>query len=190
MKLENKIEIFNIPELITCKICMGKYRQITNTHLKRHNLKMKDYKRKYPNAILVGSKTRKKLSEIQENAWKNNDKRIVTPSHLKEYLKNKNIKAKCDFYNALVQGLPYRKKQQSDNMKKICKNPKFKKIQELGRNQVIKNRYKVYEDNIDLVIELYKKGYGSKKISKKIGVSFTTILNWLKKSGINNKQKG
>lgn len=61
MKTENKIIIYNIPEHIECKICKKNFTQLTS-HLRIHNISVKKYLEKYPDAILTGSITRLKMS--------------------------------------------------------------------------------------------------------------------------------
>lgn len=48
---------------VTCEICGKKLREITNTHLRIHDMTVDEYKKEFPDAETVSRGTRKKLKE-------------------------------------------------------------------------------------------------------------------------------
>ena len=144
MKVENRIEIFNIPEYVTCKECMGTYKSITPTHLKKHDMNMKAYRNKYPNAILFCAKSRRKCSDKIKNYWKEYPERIPKrpKGKIKEYLENAEIKEKMLKHNKAVQRLSYARKIQSEHFKEIWKNPNIRKKMLKGKGERSKKQWK------------------------------------------------
>lgn len=54
-----------------CQICKKEMKVITNTHLKSHNITKVEYKKLYPNSLLVSKEQQKKMSERSKLANKN-----------------------------------------------------------------------------------------------------------------------
>lgn len=67
---KNRNEHFTIEEnFVICKVCGVKMKTISNTHLKKHNLSVLEYKLKYPNDSLVSNE---KLEEFKKNLSNSN----------------------------------------------------------------------------------------------------------------------
>jgi len=138
MKLENRIEIFYIPNRVTCELCGGRFRSITESHLQKHELHLKEYRKMFPNSHVFCAESRKKLSK-KTSEWLKKHPGHVPESHLKELRKNKDFMDKSQFYNALVQRLSYRKKEVSKQFKgfkhnKESVNKRIKKYKENWNN--------------------------------------------------------
>lgn len=69
-----------ICEILECQICHKKYNSITNTHLKKHNLTLKQYKEKYPNL------------RIRKENWMSEEQKEKFSERMKKMRKNKTIK--------------------------------------------------------------------------------------------------
>jgi len=176
IKIENKITIYNIPDRVICQICGGTFRVITETHLAKHELNMKEYRKMFPNVEVFCADSRRKCSRKMSDWLKNPEHRHTPPSRLKEYRKNKIFMKKSQHYNALVQRLPYRKKQLSKHFKRISNNEdnKQKHIEKLKELKI--KRVKKYMPKIK---KLLNEGVSVKEIEKEIGFSDSTIYNWL-----------
>jgi very-short-patch-repair endonuclease len=48
---------------VKCEICGGKYKRITNYHLRKHSIDMVEYKKMYPDAIIITEESRMKYAE-------------------------------------------------------------------------------------------------------------------------------
>lgn len=51
-------------DFVICRICEEEFRQITNSHLKRHAMTLEEYKKEFPEASMISEKTRKKQSVV------------------------------------------------------------------------------------------------------------------------------
>lgn len=60
--------------MVKCQICNKEYSQISASHLRSHNTTMAQYKKRFPNAEVVGQEVRDKIS-------KKNSGRVRTKSH-------------------------------------------------------------------------------------------------------------
>lgn len=147
MKVENRIEIYHIPDRVICQICGNWFRSITETHLSRHGLNLKEYRKMFPKAHVFCAESRKKVSKSNKDFMKKHPELKPPKSRLKELRKNQDFMEKCNYHNALVQGLPYRKEvlaeqfferkdklfskealeKRSKTLKKLWKEPEFRK---------------------------------------------------------------
>ena len=175
IKIENKIEVFNIPEeIITCKICGGTYRKITNSHLKKHGLSQKLYLKKYPTAILTCASTLRKQSKIKKEWIKNHPEWKPPPSQLKKFRQNKEVVKKDIAHITLVHNLPYMKKRFSINAIKNKNNIISAGKESSRKHREYKNRF------LPIVFNLRKNGFTLREIANIVGVSSSTIDNWVK----------
>ena len=58
------MEIENV-DYVVCPICLKKFKRISVSHLKRHNLTMVGFRKQFPNKSLVCEKTRKFMGDLQ-----------------------------------------------------------------------------------------------------------------------------
>jgi len=197
MKLENKIEIFKIPDFVTCKICMNEYEKINNSHLKKHGLTPKLYLIKYPGSILTCASTLRKQGEKRRIYLKNHPEIKPPKSRLKEFSKNKEFIEKKILHSTLVVNLPYRKKQSSkqcierwndsifrekrkkEQSKLAIVMWKNKELREKMQKAFLERRKKRIAEYMPRIQRLLKQGYSIEKIAEKIGYSYQTIYNWL-----------
>lgn len=107
---------------IKCKICGKKFKTITNTHLKKHNITVNKYIEKYGN--IISEKTRKKFSE---NCYFRK-KKGKTLEELYGEEKAKIIKYNCAWNRGLTKHTDNRVKKQSINVSKTMKKEEFNKI--------------------------------------------------------------
>lgn len=186
MKLENRIEIYNIPDRVICQICKNRFKSITESHLARHNLNMKEYKKMFPGVAVFCADSRRKLSS-KTRRWIKKHPEHIPPSRLKEYRKDKTFMKKSQQNNALVQNLPYMKKRFSKQTKMKWNTPGYKKVVQKRRSQECEERIKKY---MPLIIKLRQKGYYYRHIGNLIGFSKSTISNWVKKNEENRTVVG
>ena len=125
LKVENRIILLEIPELVTCKICNKKYKAIKPNHLQKHNYTMELYKKKFPNAHLECSTTRIKKSRIKKEHYKTHESIFKKPYNIKNVIKNKNLWKFNRLVNKLIHNLPKTKKRQSESMKKKWSDKEF-----------------------------------------------------------------
>jgi len=130
MKVSHRIEIFNIPEYIRCKICGKPFKSITPNHLKKHGLTIDVYKVRYPGP-LVGSSTRLKMSDTKKEWAKTAFGVKLNPPKdaWKKTFGTEALKKKKEM-NILVGNLPSQKRRYSKQMKELWKDPAFQKKQE------------------------------------------------------------
>lgn len=87
----NRKKRLKTDEKVTCSICKGEFKSITNTHLlKKHGITMEKYKLKYPRAKITSSKTNKKLRKLakrNKNLFRNKYKSKAEISLYKWILK-------------------------------------------------------------------------------------------------------
>lgn len=70
-----------LEDFVVCRICGGKFRQITHSHLKRHGMTFAEYQNKFPKAPMISGKTQKIRSE--NNPAKRLDVRAkISASHI------------------------------------------------------------------------------------------------------------
>ena len=50
-------------KFVVCEICKKKLKRITNTHLKQHNMRIREYKIEFPNSNTTSEFTRNKMSK-------------------------------------------------------------------------------------------------------------------------------
>lgn len=55
--------------MIACEVCGGNFFRITASHLKKHDMTMKEYRDKYPTAPLAGLTIRRNLSQKIKLTW-------------------------------------------------------------------------------------------------------------------------
>ena len=69
-----------------CPICDNNFSMITSTHLKKHSLSMKEFKKMYPNCKIVSSKMKTHLLSIANNGkgWLNPEKAEIAREKLSE----------------------------------------------------------------------------------------------------------
>jgi hypothetical protein len=73
---------------VICQVCKKEYNVITPAHLKKsHNMTMDEYKLKYPNASLVGEKTKNRRKYSQDQYFKTKQEEN---DEFKEFYKNDN----------------------------------------------------------------------------------------------------
>lgn len=120
--------------MITCPICNKQFNQITNTHLKKHNLTLKEFKKQYPNVELLSSESKAKITTYNTTKTKCNKKK---------YNKNPNFCKYC------LSKLPYEKK---DN--KFCSHScaasfsnKNRKISKESKEKISATLKKYYKNN-------------------------------------------
>ena len=63
--------------MITCEICYKELKQMTNTHLKKHNINFTDYYNMFPNAITIDIEMREKISMGLKNSEKFQKRKLV-----------------------------------------------------------------------------------------------------------------
>lgn len=63
---QKRIEYDKTHTFVYCKVCGAKLRNISNTHLKKHNMTMQDYKRKFPDEPLFAEGLLKEQNEKRE----------------------------------------------------------------------------------------------------------------------------
>lgn len=80
----------SLDNYVVCKICNGKLRYITNTHLNKHNISPEDYKIKFPNEKYASNSYVEKTRIILKDATKSITKSFVSKPEkdLKEFLEN------------------------------------------------------------------------------------------------------
>jgi hypothetical protein len=80
--------------LVQCKICGKKMKIINNTHLKKHNTNVTEYKLKYGDDDIVSKGTKDKLSIISKNTNKfiKKSKTSKSENEIKLFLEENNIK--------------------------------------------------------------------------------------------------
>ena len=62
MKCKYRVELENVPDLVTCEICKKEYKAI-QIHVKQHGITPKEYKEMYPNSHLMCKSTVLMMSE-------------------------------------------------------------------------------------------------------------------------------
>lgn len=72
---------------VMCKICKRKFKTISRTHLKTHNMTMKEYQKKFPDANMHSDYTRQKLSTNRLEYWVNKHGEIEGERKYEEYKK-------------------------------------------------------------------------------------------------------
>ncbi len=87
-----KKEIFDDSELVTCKICGNRFKIITDTHLKKHNINLNEYKIKYDeNVVSINSKRKLSNNAILVNSNMIKSKTSKPENEIKEFLLNNGI---------------------------------------------------------------------------------------------------
>ena len=68
----------NKEELVTCAICGNMFESICFSHLRKHNITLPEYKKKFPNYETVGKKLKESRSlvskAVMRNLWKDQEK--------------------------------------------------------------------------------------------------------------------
>jgi len=206
MKVTNKIEIFNIPERVVCKECMGTYKQITEFHVRKHGLTMKQYRRKYPDAHLTCSSTLLNASNKQKKYFiehpdaieKFRTEQARNPIQIKKRvnkLRTLRIRKKQKKHEKLVKSTPGQKKRMSKQSNEMWSNDEFKEKMkermsvietaskmkeglELARKQKIEKHKVLKQKILPKINEMRLKGYTYQKIAEKTGIGIGTIYNW------------
>lgn len=93
----------SVENFIECKICGEKFGIINNTHLKKHNISKKEYKKKYGDTVSKVTHERLSLSSIESNKklFSNNRKtniEILIENKLKEISINYETQKSVDYY--------------------------------------------------------------------------------------------
>jgi hypothetical protein len=86
----NKTIIFDKEDYITCKICGKKLKYLTNTHLKKHNITILEYKEKY-GGITVGNSTKKRLSHSAKITNSKMTYSKTSKNEIKDFLRKNGI---------------------------------------------------------------------------------------------------
>jgi len=130
MKVENRIEMLNIPEYIRCEICDRHFKTISPSHLKKHGISMIIYRERYPEALLMCKTSRLKLSKTKKK-WRKEHPVEFTNYSMKEMRKKAKGKKTVNkkLKNAkIILNLPTHKKRYSQQAKELWKNPEFRNM--------------------------------------------------------------
>lgn len=191
IKIENKIEIFKIPDRVTCMECMKTYKQITEWHVKKHGLNMKMYRRKYPDAHITCSSTLLNISNEHKKYLKNHPEiiddfrtKIAQDPEMRkkgsDAAKRPEIKQKQKKRMKLSRNLPYQKRRQREINKERWKNPEYReRISHVMQKKCDKKRKKRKKDMLPEIKRLYDSGLSSYEIAIKIGIHRSSIWRWL-----------
>lgn len=159
MKIENKIEVFNIPDMVTCKICMGTYKIINDAHLKKHGMATKQYLKKYPNAIITGSLTRLKQSKQRKQYLKNHPEILVRANDWSKKMKDKQTiesRKREKKMGKIVLNLPRYRRQNADRVKNRWKNIKGTFEEELLNKKISDGVKKYLKNNPEEIMKRCK----------------------------------
>ena len=63
MKKQQNLDDENIEEKVRCEICGRKFWEITNGHLKTHNVTINEYHEQYPGTVMVSEVSRQKMRD-------------------------------------------------------------------------------------------------------------------------------
>lgn len=104
---------------IKCMVCGKELHKITHFHLNLHNLSMKEYREKYPDAPLTSEEFRKKCSDVQKKYSREHPEKIIRGE--KHYL--------------------YGKHPSQETRDKFSKNSRMKRPEEAKKHsEIIKGR--------------------------------------------------
>lgn len=202
MKVEYKIEVFDIPNRVICKICDAERKCLNNVHMKSHGLTQKEYKKMFPNSYTHCSETRLKLSEKRTKWLTKNPGKFMPPhQNIRKYF-TKDVIEKMHINNKLVQNLPHRKKILKEQLmkpwskpdyresvsKRVSKDSKKRWEKKSYRIKIKKkqaeNRKKQLEYIIPIIKEMMQKKFTSKQIADKFNVNQVTIYRWLQDANV------
>lgn len=188
MKIENKIDFYNIPKIVKCEICNKQLNYINASHLKKHNLSTKQYRRLYPSAhmqssqmLLKHSKTLKELFIKYPEKWEN----------LKNFSKEQFDKIRNDDKIIAKRKLHHdlyvrRGHHLSEEHKKILsKVNKGKRLSIITKKKLSDSISKVKREDIIIIIkELKEEGYTQEMIADQLGITQALISLRVNEFGI------
>lgn len=163
MYIENKIELFKIPNFVNCAICNKSLRIISNTHLKKHNINYKKYKESFPDKPTYCSNTLRKQSKARVIFYKKNPAKSI-PNFYNDMKKFEN-RNKYTTLNKKVQNLEHVKNNKKKAAKNLWKNKEYitkqknKNISEETKKKISINssKYMADEQHRKEVSILFKK---------------------------------
>lgn len=81
-----KANRFNNPDFVKCEICGELLKNISNTHLKKHNITTKQYKKLYPDSPIRGKATQEKRDIISKKAIKSMNQKYRKLLHDEQFM--------------------------------------------------------------------------------------------------------
>jgi hypothetical protein len=160
---------------VKCRICNKEFKQITNTHLKRHDINVEQYIELYGEDSLMSKESRQKMSERMSgdnnpnfgNKWSEDQKRSVS-----EKLKGR------EAWNKGVSQSQEQRQKQSETKKRMYATGELVSARKGATHteetkQLLSNKQKEYaENNKDKMSERGRKSYETMK--EKYGEEYLT----------------
>ena len=109
-----------------CLLCNKQFKKITNTHLKKHNISIKEYKKMFPDALIETEK--QKMSRYTEKARQKNSKKLELKWQNKDYREHQIKTHSKPYENGRISGMKGKKhsEQSKQQMKKTKNDPQWK----------------------------------------------------------------
>ncbi len=122
--------------MIICPICNKQFKQITNTHLKKHNLTLEIFKEQFPEVNLLSDELKLVLKENSLKADNSQYNKSKVDKNIKKYLENPSFCSYCS------EQLSYEKRNNS-----FCNNSCSASFHNNKKTSIRKKRIAQYLDN-------------------------------------------
>jgi G:T-mismatch repair DNA endonuclease (very short patch repair protein) len=178
-------------DVVICRMCDKKFKAISRTHLKSHDMTMEEYKLRFPNSPMQSLKTRKKLATNSLNYWVKKHGPELGEKKYKKYrgfLAEKNtFKYKKEKYGWSKEKFDAFNKSRAVTLENLCKRHGEEYGRKLYEDYIEKQRYVGVKE--DYFIEKLGELEGKKRYKELGREKAHTLETYIKRYGSRNMAK-